>query len=223
MGFILEARSLHKRYKEDSGELVVLKDVSLTVKKGEIVVIVGPSGSGKSTLLYILGGLLRPTAGEVFIDGENLFDHNGRKLAIIRNKKIGFIFQFHHLLPEFTALENVAMPLWIRGENRIERAKEILELVSVAHRKSHLPSQLSGGERQRVAVARALANDPSIVLADEPSGNLDRELSLSLHNLIRKIATETERTFVIVTHKESMKEIADRVFKLADGMLEPVR
>jgi len=223
MEFVLEARSLHKRYKEDSGELVVLKDVSLTVKKGEIVVIVGPSGSGKSTLLYILGGLLRPTAGEVFIDGESLFDHNGKELAIIRNKKIGFIFQFHHLLPEFTALENVAMPLWIRGENRIERAKEILELVSIAHRKSHLPSQLSGGERQRVAVARALANDPSIVLADEPSGNLDRELSLSLHNLIRKIATETERTFVIVTHKESMKEIADRVFKLADGRLEPVR
>jgi len=223
MEFVLEARSLHKRYKEDSGELIVLKDVSLTVKKGEIVVIVGPSGSGKSTLLYILGGLLRPTAGEVFIDGESLFDHNGKGLAIIRNKKIGFIFQFHHLLPEFTALENVAMPLWIRGENRIEKAKEILELVSIAHRKSHLPSQLSGGERQRVAVARALANDPSIVLADEPSGNLDRELSLSLHNLIRKIATETERTFVIVTHKESMKEIADRVFKLADGRLEPVR
>ncbi len=223
MGFVLEARSLHKNYKEDSGELVVLRDVSLSVNRGEIVVIVGPSGSGKSTLLYILGGLLRPTSGEVFIDGENLFDHRDRELAVIRNKKIGFIFQFHHLLPEFTALENVAMPLWIRGENRIERAKEILELVSVAHRKGHLPSQLSGGERQRVAVARALANDPSIVLADEPSGNLDRELSSSLHNLIKRIAVETKRTFVIVTHKESMKEIAGRVFKLTDGRLEPER
>ncbi|OYD15658.1 lipoprotein-releasing system ATP-binding protein LolD [candidate division WOR-3 bacterium JGI_Cruoil_03_44_89] len=223
MGFVLEARSLYKNYKEDSGELVVLRDVSLSVNRGEIVVIVGPSGSGKSTLLYILGGLLRPTSGEVFIDGENLFDHRDRELAVIRNKKIGFIFQFHHLLPEFTALENVAMPLWIRGENRIERAKEILELVSVAHRKGHLPSQLSGGERQRVAVARALANDPSIVLADEPSGNLDRELSSSLHNLIKRIAIETKRTFVIVTHKESMKEIAGRVFKLTDGRLEPER
>lgn len=223
MESVLEARSLHKNYKEDSGELVVLRDVSLSVKRGEIIVIVGPSGSGKSTLLYILGGLLRPTGGEVFIDGQSLFDHRDRELAVIRNKKIGFIFQFHHLLPEFTALENVAMPLWIRGENRIERAKEILELVSVAHRKDHLPSQLSGGERQRVAVARALANDPSIVLADEPSGNLDRELSSSLHNLIKRIAVETKRTFVIVTHKESMKEIAGRVFKLTDGRLEPER
>lgn len=222
MEFVLEACSLHKNYKEDSGELIVLKDISLAVKKSEIVVMVGPSGSGKSTLLYILGGLLRPSAGKVFIDGKSLFDHNDKELAVIRNKKIGFIFQFHHLLPEFTALENVAMPLWIRGENKIKRANEILELVSVAHRKNHLPSQLSGGERQRVAVARALANDPSIVLADEPSGNLDRELSLSLHNLIRSIATETKRTFVIVTHKESMEKIADRVFKLIDGRLEPI-
>jgi lipoprotein-releasing system ATP-binding protein len=220
MEFVLEAHSLRKNYKENSGELVVLKDVSLSVKKGEIVVIVGPSGSGKSTLLYILGGLLRPTGGKVFVDGEALFEHKDRELAVIRNKKIGFIFQFHHLLPEFTALENVAMPQWIGGKNSTERAIEILELVSVVHRKDHLPSQLSGGERQRVAVARALANDPSIVLADEPSGNLDKEHSLSLHNLIRRIATETKRTFIIVTHKESMKEIADRVFTLTDGRLQ---
>ncbi|MCK4595698.1 ABC transporter ATP-binding protein, partial [candidate division WOR-3 bacterium] len=180
---------------------------------------VGPSGSGKSTLLYILGGLLRPSSGNVLLEGGSLFRYKEIELATIRNKKIGFIFQFHHLLPEFTVLENVAMPLWIDGKNNIEKAKEILELTSVEHKKNYLPSRLSGGERQRVAVARALANDPSVVLADEPSGNLDRELSQSLHNLIRKIALETERTFVIVTHKDSMRAIADRVFTLTNGKL----
>ena len=216
---VIEACSLYKRFKEDSGELEVLKDVSLSVEKGEIVVIVGPSGSGKSTLLYILGGLLRPSSGNVLLEGGSLFSYKEIELATIRNKKIGFIFQFHHLLPEFTVLENVAMPLWIDGKNNIEKAKEILELTSVEHKKNYLPSRLSGGERQRVAVARALANDPSVVLADEPSGNLDRELSQSLHNLIRKIALETERTFVIVTHKDSMRAIADRVFTLTNGKL----
>lgn len=220
---ILEARSLQKIFCENSGRLEVLKDVSLSVEKGEIVVIVGPSGSGKSTLLYILGGLLKPSAGTVLLECENIFEYEDRQLATIRNKKIGFVFQFHHLLPEFTVFENVAMPLWINGRDDINKVKEILELVSIEHKKNYLPSRLSGGERQRVAVARALANDPAVVLADEPSGNLDREMSLSLHNLIRKISRETGRTFVIVTHKDSMKAISDRVFILQDGRLTPVK
>ena len=220
MKTVLEACSLHKNYKEDSGELAVLKGISLHVKEGEILVIIGPSGSGKSTLLFLLGGLLRPTAGEVFIDGKNLFGYSDRELALIRNRTIGFIFQFHHLLSEFTAIENVAMPLWIRGEEKIEKAEELLRLVSMEQRKDHLPSQLSGGERQRVAVARALVNDPDIVLADEPSGNLDRTLSMSLHNLIKRVSVETGKAFVITTHKRSMIDIADHVLILSDGNLE---
>ena len=220
MKTVLEAYSLHKNYKEDSGELAVLKGISLHVKEGEILVIIGPSGSGKSTLLFLLGGLLRPTTGEVFINGKNLFAYSDRELALIRNRTIGFIFQFHHLLSEFSAIENVAMPLWIRGEEKIEKAEELLMLVSMEQRKDHLPSQLSGGERQRVAVARALVNDPDIVLADEPSGNLDRTLSNSLHNLIKRVSVETGKAFVITTHKRSMIDIADHVLILSDGNLE---
>ncbi len=220
MKIVLEARSLYKKYREDSTEIVVLREVSLKVTEGEIVVIIGPSGSGKTTLLSILGGLLRPTAGEVLIDGESIFDYNDRQLASMRSRKIGFIFQFQHLLPEFTALENTAMPLWIAGKNNIERAENLLKLVSMDKRKTHLPSQLSGGEKQRVAVSRALVNDPQIVLADEPSGNLDMELSNSLHNLIKKVSQETGKAFVIVTQKESMKSIADRVLNLVGGRLE---
>ncbi|MCD5383147.1 ABC transporter ATP-binding protein [candidate division WOR-3 bacterium] len=220
MKTVLEAYSLHKNYKEDSGELAVLKGISLHVKEGEILVIIGPSGSGKSTLLFLLGGLLRPTTGEVFINGKNLFAYSDRELALIRNRTIGFIFQFHHLLSEFSAIENVAMPLWIRGEEKIEKAEELLMLVSMEQRKDHLPSQLSGGERQRVAVARALVNDPDIVLADEPSGNLDRTLSMSLHNLIKRVSVETGKAFVITTHKRSMIDIADHVLILSDGNLE---
>ncbi len=219
MKSVLEAHSLCKSFREDSGELEVLEDVSLSVMRGEIVVIVGPSGSGKSTLLYILGGLLRPSSGRVFLEGESLFENEDRQISTIRNKKIGFIFQFHHLLPEFTVFENVAMPLWINGRHDLKKVMDTLGLVSIEHKKNYLPSKLSGGERQRTAVARALANDPTIVLADEPSGNLDRELSLSLHNLIRRISRESQRTFIIVTHKESMKKIADRVFILKDRSL----
>lgn len=201
------------------GELHVLKGIDLEVNKGEIVVILGPSGSGKSTLLHILGTLDSPTQGEVFLDGETLFPITHNRLADIRNKNIGFIFQFHQLLPEFTAIENVTIPSLIQGKNDRHRAKQLLEQVGLKQRDNHIPAQLSGGEKQRVAVARALMNNPKIVLADEPSGNLDTQLSDSLHKLIQRLSREREQTFVIVTHKETLTNIADKTYKLINGKL----
>jgi len=203
--------------------LQVLKGIDLEVKKGEVVAIVGPSGAGKSTFLHILGTLDRPEQGEVFIEGINVFTQKDKELARFRNEKIGFIFQFHNLLAEFTALENVCMPGYINGninEKEIQqRAKELLELLGLGGRMDHLPSQLSGGEQQRVAVARALLNRPAIVLADEPSGNLDSHNALDLHQLFFKLREETGQTFIIVTHNEELAEMADRRLVMQDGLM----
>ena len=216
---LLRASGIRRTY----GSLQVLKGIDLEVKKGEVVAIVGPSGAGKSTFLHILGTLDRPEQGEVFIEGINVFTQKDKELARFRNEKIGFIFQFHNLLAEFTALENVCMPGYINGnvnEKDIQqRAKELLELLGLSGRMDHLPSQLSGGEQQRVAVARALLNRPAIILADEPSGNLDSHNALDLHKLFFKLRDETGQTFIIVTHNEELAEMADRRLVMQDGFM----
>ncbi|WP_031526864.1 ABC transporter ATP-binding protein [Dyadobacter crusticola] len=216
---LLQASGIRRTY----GSLQVLKGIDLEVKKGEVVAIVGPSGAGKSTFLHILGTLDRPEAGEVIIDGVNVFNQKDKDLARFRNEKIGFIFQFHNLLAEFTALENVCMPGYINGnigeKQIIDRGKELLSLLGIASRMDHLPSQLSGGEQQRVAVARALLNNPAIVLADEPSGNLDSHNALELHQLFFKLRSEFGQAFIIVTHNEDLAEMADRRLVMQDGRM----
>lgn len=215
---LLEAKNISKNY----GELRVLNDVSLSVQKAEVVSIVGPSGAGKSTLLHILGTLDLPDNGEVFLDGTTVFRQKASALPKFRNQNIGFIFQFHHLLPEFTALENVCIPAFINGKSVAEaekRAKELLERLKLSHRLSHKPSQLSGGEQQRVAVARALMNQPKLVLADEPSGNLDTDNAYALHKLFFELRDEFQQTFIIVTHNEQLAEMADRKIVMKDGQI----
>lgn len=215
---ILEARNIHKRY----GTLDVLRGVSLQVKKGEIVSLVGPSGAGKSTLLHIIGTLDRPNSGEVTIEGKQVFKQTDKALAAFRNKSIGFVFQFHHLLPEFTAIENICIPAYIHGEAKAKaenRAKELLDLLKLGHRLNHKPSELSGGEQQRVAVARALMNNPAIVMADEPSGNLDTNNARDLHKLFFELRDKLQQTFIIVTHNEELADMADRKVHMKDGRM----
>ncbi|KAA0991641.1 ABC transporter ATP-binding protein [Dyadobacter aurulentus] len=216
---LLQANGIRRTY----GSLQVLKGIDLEVKKGEIVAIVGPSGAGKSTFLHILGTLDRPEEGQVFIDGVNVFDQKDKDLARFRNEKIGFIFQFHNLLAEFTALENVCMPGYINGQTSekeiMQRGRELLDLLGLGGRMDHLPSQLSGGEQQRVAVARALLNKPAIVLADEPSGNLDSHTALDLHQLFFKLRDDIGQTFIIVTHNEELAGMADRRLVMQDGKM----
>jgi lipoprotein-releasing system ATP-binding protein len=222
---ILVTRNLCKSYPVAGGQLEVLKDIDLTVFAGEIVAIVGPSGVGKSTLLHILGALDRPTSGEVEIEGSIISRFDDRNLAQFRNQTVGFVFQFHHLLPEFTALENVLMPALIarrNGSEAIGRAKQLLHDVGLEARASHRPGELSGGEQQRVAVARALMNAPRIVLADEPSGNLDRRSSESLHQLLWDLSRRDSRAFVIVTHNMALAQKADRVVELFDGRVKKI-
>ncbi|MBC7791904.1 MAG: ABC transporter ATP-binding protein [Anaerolineae bacterium] len=220
---IIEARGLSKVYRGgDGGTIHVLDGVTLDVRRGEMVAIVGASGSGKSTLLHLLGALDRPTSGYVVLDGEPLHGLGDEALAGVRNKKIGFVFQFHHLLREFSALENVMMPSWIAGKPDAvarSRAEELLALVGLSGRMSHRPSELSGGEQQRTAVARALALDPALVLADEPSGNLDHANADLLHDLFSRLARELEISMVVVTHNQSLAARADRVLLLEDGRL----
>ncbi|MEQ8927509.1 MAG: ABC transporter ATP-binding protein [Fulvivirga sp.] len=214
---MLVAKDIHKSY----GELKVLKGVDFEVRKNEIVSITGASGAGKSTLLHILGTLDNPDKGNVFINDENVLKLNSTKKANFRNTHIGFIFQFHNLLPEFTALENVCIPALIRGNSFYdaeERAKNILEKLGVGGRGSHKPSELSGGEQQRVSVARALINSPSIIFADEPSGNLDSKNAEQLHELFFKLRDELGQTFVIVTHNTSLAQMADRKLEMRDGI-----
>ena len=202
--------------------LHVLKGLDIEVREGEIAVIVGPSGSGKSTLLHLLGGLDRPSSGKVVVDNFDLSLLSEEELAAFRNKTLGFIFQFHHLLPEFTATENVAMPALIRGERLVEaeqKASTLLEEVGLAERQGHKPNELSGGEQQRVAVARALMNDPRLVLADEPSGNLDEDNSQKLHQLLADLAQKRGLTFVVATHNLDLTKRANRVLQLVDGRL----
>ena len=198
--------------------------MDLHVAKGEIVSLVGASGAGKSTLLHIVGTLDRPDSGTVSINGTDIGTLTAKQLSAFRNERIGFVFQFHHLLPEFTALENVCIPAFIRKMDRQEaehRASELLELLGVSHRKAHKPGELSGGEQQRVAVARALVNSPAIVLADEPSGNLDSENATALHQLFVDLRNRLGQTFVIVTHNEELAGIADRIVHIKDGIIEP--
>ncbi|MGI9078831.1 MAG: ABC transporter ATP-binding protein [Gemmatimonadaceae bacterium] len=220
---IIEARGLSKTYRGgDGGTIHVLDGVTLDVRRGEMVAIVGASGSGKSTLLHLLGALDRPTSGYVVLDGEPLHGLGDEDLAAVRNKKLGFVFQFHHLLREFSALENVMMPSWIAGKPDSvarSRAEELLALVGLSGRMTHRPSELSGGEQQRTAVARALALDPALVLADEPSGNLDHANAELLHDLFARLARELEISMVVVTHNKSLAARADRVLLLEDGRL----
>lgn len=213
---MLEARQIKKFY----GDLQVLKGVDLHVDKGEIVSIVGSSGAGKSTLLHILGSLDKPDGGTVTLKGERIDGLTGNALAKFRNKNIGFIFQFHHLLPEFTALENVCIPGWIAGKKKKEveqKATELLNTLGLGNRLQNKPHQLSGGEQQRVAVARALINDPSIIMADEPTGNLDSANGRELYKLFIELRDNFQQTFLIVTHNEEFAQMGDRVVVMKDG------
>lgn len=215
---MLIAKGIHKSY----GSLEVLKGVDLEISKGEIVSIVGASGAGKSTLLHILGTLDRPDLGELFLNHQNLLQLQGDALAEFRNSRIGFIFQFHNLLPEFTALENICIPGFIQGREEKElkhRAEELAEILGIRHRLEHKPSELSGGEQQRVAVARALINNPDLVFADEPSGNLDTSNSRALHDLFFKLRDTFQLSFVIVTHNEELAAKADRKVVMKDGRI----
>jgi lipoprotein-releasing system ATP-binding protein len=226
MSAILEAEALRKVYRGGDGNPIeVLSGVDLSVDRGEFVAIVGASGSGKSTLLHLLGALDAPSGGTVRLAGQPYESENADGLAAVRNRKIGFVFQFHHLLREFTALENVMMPLLIAGEDDARarsRAEELLATVGLAGRMSHRPAQLSGGEQQRAAVARALAADPLVVLADEPSGNLDSANSERLHQLFAQLSREFETALVVVTHNRSLAARADRVLSLEGGHLVPL-
>lgn len=216
---MLRATQVEKSY----GQLKVLKGVDLEVNEGEVVAIVGASGAGKSTLLHILGTLDTPDRGQVFIHGKNVFSQTAKNLAAFRNKSIGFVFQFHNLLPEFTALENVLIPGLIANnmnEQTIrKRAEELLNMLGLSSRIHHKPSELSGGEQQRTAVARALINSPAIILADEPSGNLDSKNALELHALFFQLRKELKQTFIIVTHNEELSKMADRRIEIKDGIV----
>ncbi len=219
---ILTAKNITKVYRSGPETLEVLKGISLTIQRGEILIIMGPSGVGKSTLLNILGTLDRPSSGSVQIDGRDINGMGEEELARFRNRHIGFIFQFHYLLPEFTALENVLMPRMIRGRDwkkDIPRARTLLEEVGLGERLNHRPSELSGGEQQRVAVARALMNQPEIILADEPTGDLDRKNSEMLYELMLALQRKYRQTFVIVTHNEMFTREAHRVIHLWDGQI----
>ncbi|MCJ7458250.1 MAG: ABC transporter ATP-binding protein [candidate division Zixibacteria bacterium] len=223
---VLEAKGVFRSFQTGTVILDVLKGVDLEIYQGEIVALIGPSGSGKSTLLHILGVLDRPDKGSVNLDTVEVFSLNDKELAHLRNRTVGFVFQFHHLMPEFSALENVMMPKLIAGEGikSIEnKAMELLDEVGLKDRKDHKPGELSGGEQQRVAVARALINDPKIVIADEPSGNLDRNTAESLHNLILELNRSRNQTFVLATHNLELAQRANRIFKLKDGQLEQTK
>jgi lipoprotein-releasing system ATP-binding protein len=200
----------------------VLKGVDIATEKGEIVCIAGSSGAGKSTLLHILGTLDQADRGKIFIDGVNVSGLHGRKLAAFRNEHIGFVFQFHHLLPEFSAIENICIPAWIAGKKNKQvekKAEELLELLNLKNRGEHKPGELSGGEQQRVAVARALINSPSVVMADEPTGNLDSANAKELHNLFMDLRNRFQQTFLIVTHNEELAQLSDRLLHMKDGKI----
>lgn len=215
---MLKAEHITKKY----GSLQVLKGVNITIPTGEIVSIVGSSGAGKSTLLHILGTLDTADEGKIWLDGQQIDLLSGKKLAAFRNRHIGFVFQFHHLLPEFSALENVCIPGWIAGRKKTEvqeRALQLLETLGLKDRTDNKPQQLSGGEQQRVAVARALINNPSIVFADEPTGNLDSTHARELHELFVRLRNEMKQTFLIVTHNEELAGMSDRVLHMRDGKI----
>ena len=215
---MLRAKGIHKYY----GQLHVLKGVDISVATGEIVSIVGSSGAGKSTLLHILGTLDLPDGGEIFINNTPVHVLKGKKLAAFRNSQIGFVFQFHHLLPEFTALENVCIPGWVAGRRKKDvenEALKLLQLLGLGERLENKPNELSGGEQQRIAVARSLINKPSIVFADEPTGNLDSKNAKELHDLFIQLRKQFNQTFLIVTHNEELAQMSDRVLYMKDGLI----
>jgi lipoprotein-releasing system ATP-binding protein len=215
---MLTAKNLFKKYPT----LTVVNNVSLDVAKGEIVSIVGPSGAGKSTLLHLMGGLDKPDSGSVLIDGTDILQLPSRKQAKFRNSHIGFVFQFHHLLPEFSAIENVSVPLWIKGTGKKEAMKnaaEMLQVVGLGGRLDNKPSELSGGEQQRVAIARALISRPSVVMADEPTGNLDTANAHALHNLFLELRDKFGQTFLMITHNDALAKMTDRTLTMQDGRI----
>tara|TARA_B110000285_G_scaffold192363_1_gene220691 strand:+ start:609 stop:1259 length:651 start_codon:yes stop_codon:yes gene_type:complete len=215
---MLISKSLHKSY----GELQILKGIDLEIKQGEVVSIVGPSGAGKTTLLQILGTLDKPDSGEVMIDGVNPFTLSKKQLSAFRNQSIGFIFQFHQLLPEFTAEENIILPALIKGVSQKDakvEAKRLLDMLGLGNRALHKPNELSGGEQQRIAVARSLINRPKVIFADEPSGNLDSANSEELHQLFFDLRDEFKQTFVIVTHNDKLAKMTDRQLVMGDGLI----
>jgi lipoprotein-releasing system ATP-binding protein len=215
---MLSAKNLSKKY----ATVTVVNDVSLQVDKGEIVSVTGPSGAGKSTLLHLLGGLDKPDTGSVLINGTDMLQLPARKQAKFRNEHIGFVFQFHHLMPEFSAVENVSMPLWIRGTSKkeaAEQAQEMLGIVGLGHRLNNKPSELSGGEQQRVAIARALVTRPSVIMADEPTGNLDTENAHLVHRLFLDLRQKLGQTFIMITHNEALAAMTDRTLMMQDGRI----
>lgn len=219
---VLEAKNISKSFTDGKTTVEVIKNLSLEVKKGEFVSIVGSSGSGKSTLLHVLGGLDCPTAGQVFLNGTR-FDNLGEaERGYLRNQHLGFVYQFHHLLPEFTALENVAMPLMLRAGTTYKQSKEqaeyLLNRVGLSHRMTHKPGELSGGERQRVALARALVAKPELMLADEPTGNLDRKTAVKIFELLSELRDEFNMAMLIVTHDEQLAQTADSILHMQDGV-----
>ena len=220
---ILQVSQLSKSFPTAAGRLQVLENISLAVEKGEVIAIVGESGTGKSTLLHLLGALDRPDGGQVLFQGASIFDKNDEELSRFRNDHIGFVFQFHHLLPEFSALENVMMPALIKGTRQADarsRARDLLDRVGLAARADHRPAELSGGEKQRVAMARALMNEPDLILADEPTGNLDEKTADSLHQEMVRLSREMGQTFVLVTHNADFAGMADRTMVLERGSLQ---
>jgi lipoprotein-releasing system ATP-binding protein len=224
MNIILSSENISKSYQSTKkNKLDVLKSITFEIEANKISVIVGASGAGKSTLLHLLGGLDRPDSGSVFYEQKNIFDFNNDKLAKFRNENMGFVFQFHHLLPEFTAVENVSIPQMIKGvglKSAYKNSLRILEIVGLQDRAEHKPAELSGGEQQRVAVARALANDPKIIFADEPTGNLDSANSDAIHKLLFDLRDNFKKTFVIVTHNPELMKLADVIFEIKDGVIK---
>lgn len=224
MTLVLDVSAVQKHYDHPAGKVQVLKGIDLKIVEGDVVAIVGPSGAGKSTLLHIMGGLDHPASGEVVFDSENLYQLNERKRAQIRNRKIGFIFQFYHLLPEFTALENVLLPALVDKKNgRMDslkaKASRLLDRVGLSQRYEHKPHELSGGEQQRVAIARALINEPKVILCDEPTGNLDSESGKGVIDLLMELNEKNKQTLVIVTHDDSIAKRSRRVVNMRDGQL----
>ena len=216
---MIEAKGIYKSF----GNVDVIKGIDLHIDKGEIVTIVGASGAGKSTLLQIIGTLEKADKGDISINGQNISRMSQKTLAAFRNKNIGFVVQFHHLLPDFTAIENICIPAFIAGTNKsnaLSKASQLLDYLNLTERANHKPSMLSGGEQQRVAVARALINNPAVILADEPSGNLDSQNAKELHELFFKLREQTGQTFVIVTHNPDLAQMADRTLTIKDGKIE---
>ena len=221
---MIEARNLTKIYKTPGSEVTVFENVNLAVEQGKLVSIIGPSGAGKSTLLHLFGALDTPTRGEVFFKNQNIFEWNAQELARFRNRHVGFVFQFHHLLPEFTTFENTMMPKLIRGDDRAETeaaARQILDRVGLSHRLDHKVGEISGGEQQRVAIARALVLRPRLVLADEPTGNLDSQTGRQIVGLLRALVTEHGIALLAVTHSEAVADACDRVLEIQDGAIRP--